>query len=320
MSRRIVFMGTPAFAVPSLLALHQAGYEFAAVVCQPDKPQGRGKKLCACPVKTAAQALGLPVLQFPCLRAPEGVAALRELAPDYFITAAFGQILSQELLDIPKLGTVNVHASLLPKYRGPAPINWCLIQGETRTGVTTMMTDAGVDTGDMLLREAIDILPGERAGALSERLSHLGASLLIRTLKDLADGTCPREKQQESQATRFPMLRREDGEIDWLDSAAEIVNRMRGLDPWPGIFTHLGEETLKIWDAEALPEKAVAAPGTVLVSNNKGGLLVATGDGILRVTQLQAAGARRQECCAYLCGHCIDEGMVLGKETNEVHG
>lgn len=320
MSKRIVFMGTPDFAVPSLLALHEAGYEFAGVVCQPDKPQGRGKKLCACPVKIKAQELGLPVLQFPRLRAPEGVAALSALAPDYFITAAFGQILSQELLDIPRLGTINVHASLLPKYRGPAPINWCLIQGETRTGVTTMMTDAGVDTGDMLLREAIDILPGERAGALSERLSHLGAQVLLRTLKDLDDGTCPREKQDEAQATRFPMLRREDGEIDWLDGAVEIVGRMRGLDPWPGIFTHQGEETLKIWDAEALPEKAIAEPGTVLVSNQKDGLLVATGDGILRVTQLQAAGAKRQECCAYLCGHCIEAGTILGRKSEAVSG
>lgn len=315
MRERIVFMGTPEFGEPSLRALVTAGYDIVGVCCQPDRPQGRGKKLCCPPVKDVATELDIPVFQFPRLRAQEGLDAMRAIEPDYFVTAAFGQILSQKLLDIPKNGTVNVHASLLPKYRGPAPINWCLIEGETKTGVTTMMTDAGVDTGDMLLQRETEILPGERAGDLSIRLSHLGAELLIETLERLHNGTCPRIPQDEAQATRHPMLDKNLGRIDWHLSAQSIVNRMRGLDPWPGIFTTFEDDlVLKIWDAKTIPQNSSALPGTVLVADPKRGMQIATGGGILEILTLQAPGTKRLDTAAFLRGRPLAEGIRLGME------
>ena len=226
-------MGTPEFAVPSLEALLGAGYEVAAAVTQPDRPVGRKGTLTPPPVKVCAQAHGVPVLQFERIRRPEGRQALSALAPDLFVTAAFGQILSQRVLDIPRLGTINVHASLLPAYRGSAPINWCLLRGEARTGVTTMMTDAGIDTGDMLLREETDILPEETAEELSTRLSKIGAETLLRTLRALEAGTLVRTPQDESAASYYPMLDKELGRMDFSRPARELHNQVRGLYPWP---------------------------------------------------------------------------------------
>ncbi len=311
---RIVFMGTPLFAVPSLAALLDSAHEVVGVFCQPDRPQGRGNKLTACPVKQLAESRAVPVYQFQKLRAPEGVAALMALKSDYVVTAAFGQILSQALLDIPAHGTVNVHASLLPNYRGPAPINWCLINGETMTGVTTMMTDAGIDTGDTLLFDAVPILPDECAGALTERLSHVGAALLMRTLDKLEKGVCPRAPQDHALASRHPMLTKELGRIDWSRSAKQIVDLIRGTDPWPGAHTAMDGGVLKVIWARALAQDTDAAPGTVLTGDAKHGLTIATGQGVLAVEQLQAPGGKRMPAADYLRGHPMTPGMRLGEE------
>lgn len=310
---RIVFMGTPEFAVPSLSALHAAGYEVVAACTQPDRQKGRGKKMVACPVKERALALSIPVLQFERIRTPEGIAALEALSPDLFVTAAFGQILSQKLLDIPRLGTVNVHASLLPAYRGPAPINWCIMEGEAQAGVTTMMTDAGIDTGDMLMARAVDIGDTETAGELTERLSHVGAELLIETLAAMEDGMLRRTPQDHAAATRHPMLTKDTGRIDWTQDAKRIACLVRGVDPWPGAHTHLPDGgTLKIWAADVLDDDSGAAPGTVLYADAKRGMAVACGTGALRILSLQAPGAKRMAATDYLRGHPMGADIRLG--------
>lgn len=300
---RIVFLGTPEFGVPSLKALKQAGYEVVGVFTQPDKPKGRGKKMQMSPVKECAMEMGIPVFQ-PIKIRLDGVEDLRALKPDLCVTAAFGQILSQEILDIPTIGTVNVHSSLLPKYRGSAPINWALIQGENRTGVTTMMTDKGLDTGDILLKKETDILPGENAEELTERLSYIGADLLIETIRLLEKGECPREKQKEEEMTYFPMLKKEMGLMDWHMSADQLCCRVRGLYPWPGTYTLINGEVLKIWKAEKAAGQG-KAPGTILVADAKNGLVIQAGDDALQVIELQAQGGKRMNAKDYLRGHPI---------------
>lgn len=310
---RIVFMGTPAFAVPSLEALLENGYDVVAAVTQPDRPSGRRMQLTPCPVKALALARGVRVLQFERIRRQEGLDALRAAQADLFVTAAFGQILSQAVLDIPPLGTVNVHASLLPKYRGPAPVNWCIIGGETETGVTTMLTDAGIDTGDILLQKSTPIDHTETAGALTERLSALGAALLVETLARIEAGTCPRARQDAALATRQPMLDKSTGRIDWTLPAASIARLVRGVHPWPGAWTVMPDGgTLKIWEAAATP--AHGAPGEILCADGKQGLSVACGDGALRVAVLQAPGTRRMQAADYLRGHPMTPGVRLGSE------
>ena len=308
---RVVFMGTPEFAVPSLKALLDAGYGVVGVFTQPDRPVGRGHKLAACPVKKLAVERGVPVYQFERLRNEEGLACLRALAPDIVVTAAFGQILSQALLDVPKMGTVNVHASLLPAYRGAAPINWCILNGETRTGVTTMLTDAGVDTGAMLLRRETDIGEVETAAELSVRLSQLGAELLIETLKGYIAGEIAPTPQDERLASRQPMLKKEMGLIDWTRSAKEIACQARGLDPWPSAWTDCLGGTLKIYRAR--PVEGEGNPGTVLRSSAKEGLFVACGEGALEVLEMQAPGGKRMSARAYLAGKKIEPGTRFGE-------
>ena len=308
---RVVFMGTPEFAVPSLKALLDAGYAVVGVFTQPDRPVGRGHKLAACPVKKLAVERGVPVYQFERLRNEEGLACLRSLAPDIVVTAAFGQILSQALLDVPKMGTVNVHASLLPAYRGAAPINWCILNGETRTGVTTMLTDAGVDTGAMLLRRETDIGETETAAELSARLSQLGAELLIETLKGYIAGEIAPTPQDERLASRQPMLKKEMGLIDWTRSAKEIACQARGLDPWPSAYTDYAGGTLKIYRAR--PAMGEGEPGTVLRSSAKEGLFVACGEGALEVLEMQAPGGKRMSARAYLAGKKIEPGTRFGE-------
>ena len=308
---RVVFMGTPEFAVPSLKALLDAGYGVVGVFTQPDRPVGRGHKLAACPVKKLALERGVPVYQFERLRNEEGLACLRSLAPDIVVTAAFGQILSQALLDVPKMGTVNVHASLLPAYRGAAPINWCILNGETRTGVTTMLTDAGVDTGAMLLRRETDIGETETAAELSARLSQLGAELLIETLKGYIAGEIAPTPQDERLASRQPMLKKEMGLIDWTRSAKEIACQARGLDPWPSAYTDYLGGTLKIY--RACPVEGEGDPGTVLRSSAKEGLFVACGEGALEVLEMQAPGGKRMSARAYLAGKKIEPGTRFGE-------
>ena len=308
---RIVFMGTPQFAVPSLEALLDAGYDVVGAFTQPDRPVGRGHKLAACPVKEAALRRGVPVYQFERLRSEEGLACLRGLAPDLVVTAAFGQILSQALLDVPRLGTVNVHASLLPAYRGAAPINWCIINGETKTGVTTMLTDAGVDTGDMLLRRETDIGEMETARELTERLAQMGAELLIETLAGYIAGEITPTKQDERLASRQPMLKKEMGRIDWTRSAAQIACQARGLNPWPCACTGYAGGVLKVYLAR--PAQGEGEPGTVLVASAKEGLIVACGEGALEILEMQAPGGKRMTARAYLAGKKIEPGTKFGE-------
>ena len=312
---RIVFMGTPEFAVPSLQALLDNGYEVVGAFTQPDRPSGRGNKLTACPVKQLALAHNIPVYQFEKIRRREGREALEALRPDLCVTAAFGQILSQRILDIPPLGTVNVHASLLPAYRGSAPINWCIALGEKVAGVTTMFTDAGIDTGDMALRVETPIGELETAGELTGRLSHLGAGLLIDTLRAIERGDCPREKQDESKMSHQGMLSREDGKIDWSLSAHEIACRVRGFNPWPGTFTACEGGVMKLWLAREAADCAhTGAPGEVLEASAKKGLYIACGSGVLEVLEMQAPGAKRMQAKSYLMGKSIPVGTILGKE------
>jgi len=312
MSLRIVFMGTPDYGVPSLEALIAAGYEVAGVFCQPDKPSGRGKKITYCPVKQCAIAHGIPVFQ-PAKTRVDGVAPLRELAPDLCVTAAFGHILSQEVLDIPRIGTVNVHASLLPKYRGSAPVNWALIQGETVTGVTTMMTDKGMDTGDILMQREVAVLPGENAGELVDRLSKVGAELLIETLRAIERGDCPRQKQDEAEATYYPLLKKEMGRIEFGKTAKQISDFVRGMTPWPGAYAG----PYKVLAAEAEAYDGPEAPGTVMRADPKQGLLVRCGEGALRVTRMQAAGGKPMNACDYLRGHQMEAGAPIAPDMTD---
>lgn len=306
---RIVFLGTPDFGVPSLKALVEAGHDVVGVFTQPDKPKGRGNKMLPSPVKVCAQGFGIPVFQPVKIRV-DGVEDLRALAPDLCVTAAFGQILSQEVLDIPKIGTVNVHSSLLPKYRGSAPINWAVMEGETVTGVTTMMTDKGLDTGDILLKREVPILPGETAEELTLRLAPIGAELLIETVRRLEAGDCPREKQNEAEASYFPMLKKEMGDIDWNLPAEKIVNLVRGLTPWPGTCFAWGEgETVKVWKAETA-ENPGFTPGTIIAADAKQGLVIAAGENAVRVMELQAPGGKRMNAKDYLRGHPVSYKSV----------
>ena len=305
---RIVFMGTPAYAAESLKALIQNDYEVAGVFTQPDRPKGRGGKVAMCEAKKVAIEHGIPVFQPRRIRT-DGVESLKSLAPDLCVTAAFGQILSEEVLAIPRLGTVNVHASLLPEYRGSAPINWCIMMGETRTGVTTMMTDKGIDTGDILLQKETDILPTETAGELTERLARLGADLLIETLRRIQKGDCPRRKQDESRMSYYPMLKKEMGQIDWTQTAHEIACKVRGLNPWPGASTVSSHGVLKILAAHTDEGDEKYEPGRVLIQDSKQGLKIQTGQDALWIDVLQAPGGKAMAAKDYLRGHPLPAGV-----------
>lgn len=311
---RVAFMGTPEFAVPSLRALAEDGrYDIVGVITQPDRPAGRGNRLTACPVKQFALERGLPVYQFERIRRPDGVEKMRGLAPDVCVTAAFGQILTQELLDIPARGTVNVHASLLPKHRGSAPINWCILMGETETGVTIMRTDAGIDTGDMLKSASTPIGELETAGELTARLSELGAKLLAETLPDYLEGRIQPIPQDHDAASYQPMLDKGMGEIDWTQSAEDIACRVRGLNPWPCAYTDLNGGRLKLYLAKAIDTDSSAAPGTVIASSPKEGLVVKCGEGALEVLEMQAPGGKRMAAKAYLMGKKIEVGTTFAR-------
>lgn len=312
---RIVFLGTPEFAVPSLKALCDSGHEVIGVFTQPDRPKGRGNKVIPSPVKVFAAERGIPVFQ-PVRIRKESVEDLKALQPDLCVTAAFGQILSQELLDIPRLGTVNVHASLLPRHRGSAPINWAILQGDEIVGVTTMFTDKGIDTGDMLLKAETPYIKGETAGELTLRMADLGARLLIDTLKKLEDGTLVRIPQDHAQMTYDPMLTKDMGIIDWSMRAADIVNRIHGLNPWPGCSTAAAGGRLKLLRAEAID--GAGQPGEIIAADAKTGLVIAAGEGAVAVTQLQAPGGKPMSSKDYLRGHPMAVGTVLKEEA--VHG
>ena len=310
---RIVFMGTPDFAVPTLKALVENGYEVVGVFTQPDRPKGRGNKVVFSPVKEYALTKNIPVFQPDRIRR-DGVEDLKALKPDLCVTAAFGQILSQEILDIPTHGTFNVHASLLPKHRGSAPIAWAIMQGDKEAGVTTMVTFRGIDNGDMLLKAATPIQTGETTAELTERLSHIGADLLIETLRRLEAGTLVRTPQNEDEMTYDPMLTKEMGIIDWSMTAQEIVNRIHGLNPWPGCSTTIPGGRLKILRAATTVGKG--APGEIIMADAKAGLVIAAGKGGVSVLQLQAPGGKPMNAKDYLRGHPMQAGSVLKEEQS----
>ena len=302
---RIVFMGTPDFAVPSLEGLIQAGHTVCGVFCQPDKPVGRHQnKLQAPPVKQAALAHGIPVFQPTKLRDGTALEQLEELAPELIVVAAYGRILPDDILNLPPMGCINVHSSLLPKYRGAAPINWAVINGETETGVTIMDMATELDAGDIIAQVSTPIDSEETVETLHDRLAQLGGELLVRTVADLAAGTAVRTPQDPSQVTFAPLLSRELSPIDWSRSAKDIHNQVRGLVPWPATSTDiLNGETVKIFAVRETGASTGKVPGTVLAAG-KDGIDVACGDGmVLRILELQAPGSRRMAAADYLRGH-----------------
>lgn len=308
-------MGTPEFAVPSLeTLLSMPQVEVVGVFTQPDRPSGRGHKLEKPPVKLLAEAHGVPVFQFEKIRRQEGLDALRAVKPDLCVTAAFGQILSKKILEVPRLGTINVHASLLPRHRGSAPVNWCIIQGEKRSGVTTMLTDVGLDTGDMLLKSEVEILPEETAGELTDRLALVGAELLKQTVLLYTKGKLSPIPQDEALSSYEPMLTKELGEVDFSKSAAEIDCLVRGVNPWPGAYTHLNGEVLKLWKVSPRPWEGTEADGSVLKASAREGLLVKCGNGALELEIIQLPGGKRMSAKSYLAGRSIETGTVLGKQ------
>ena len=308
---RMIFMGTPEFACPSLQMLIERGEEVLAVVTQPDRPKGRGQQLAPPPVKALAEKHGLTVMQPVKVRAPEFIEVVRGLSPDLIVVVAFGQILPKALLDIPRYGCINVHASLLPRYRGAAPINWCIINGEAETGVTTMQMDAGLDTGAMLVGKATPIDPEEDSNSLHDRLAVIGAETLAETLDLLVGGKLVSRKQDDALSCYAPMLKKEDGMIDWGQTAQAVKNRVRGMTPWPGAFTFLDATTLKICRAGVA--HGSGAPGTVL-SAGKQGLEVACADGSVIIEELQLEGRKRLKAADFLAGCKIEPGTILGKK------
>jgi len=304
---RIAFLGTPEFALPSLKALIDRG-DTLAVFTQPDRPVGRKAVLTPPPVKSLAKANGIPVYQFEKIRSAEGREALEAFAPDLMVTAAFGQLLSSKNLAIPRLGTINVHGSLLPKYRGASPIQSAIIAGETETGVTTMMTDIGMDTGDMLLRASTAIDPDETYEQLSARLAVLGADLLLKTIMQLENGSLVRIPQDPAEATVCHMLKKEDGKINPSRSAKEIHDLVRGTNPWPCAFALLDDQPLKIYETRRTERSFSDAPGTL--RENDGKLFLCCGDGVLEIVSLQAVGKKRMAADAFLRG-CHLDGKIL---------
>ena len=312
---KAVFMGTPDFAVPTLQKMVDMGIEITAVVTQPDKAKGRGKKVIYSPVKECALAHDLPVYQPVRIKKdPEFIQTLRDMQPDVIVVVAFGQILPKEILDIPRLGCVNVHASLLPKFRGAAPIQWSIIDGEEVTGVTTMLMDAGLDTGDMLLKTEIPMDPKETGGSLHDKLAAVGGELLEKTLIGLEAGTIVPEKQDDSQAGEYArMLDKELGHIDFNQPAVVIERLIRGLNPWPSAYTYIDGKTLKIWEAEVLDRNYGCEYGEVAeVTRNC--LIIQTGIGALSVKSVQLQGKKRMDIAAFLNGYTIEKGTRFDNE------
>jgi methionyl-tRNA formyltransferase len=307
---RIVFMGTPEFAVPSLQALLKSDDQVVGIVTQPDRPKGRGQQVAFSPVKVIAQREGLPALQPTKMKDQGFMAELSAWKPDVIAVAAFGRILPPAILSLPPRGCINVHGSLLPKYRGAGPIQWALINGETETGITTMLMDEGMDTGAMLLQEAMPIQPDDTAGSLSLRLAELGGRLLVETLAQLKAGTLTPRPQDHSLATMAPLLKKEDGLIDWAMPARSIANRIRGLSPWPGVYTFFKTDRWTICRATVINEATTLPPGRI-VALVKDAIHAATGQGILAIHELQPANSRRMQAGEYLAGHPIHVGMHL---------
>jgi len=309
---KLVFCGTPQFAVPSLERLVAAGFSVQLVVCQPDRPQGRGMELAAPPVKQAAQRLGLPVVQPEKIKKNEEFQKqLTDLHPDAIVVVAYGRIIPPWMLHLPPMGNINVHASLLPKYRGAAPIQWSLASGETVTGVTTMLLDEGLDTGDILLKRQMPIAPDDTAATLAPRLAELGADLLVETLLELKRGTLEPVPQDDSLATLAPLLKKEDGLVDFSRSAREIHNRLRGFQPWPGAYTHFRGKSLKIIAARVSDSVPQLSPGELRMSNDK--LLAGCGSGaVLELLQVQPEGKKAMSVSEFISGYRPADGERLG--------
>jgi len=304
-------MGTPEFAVPGLRALYENGYDVALVVTQPDRPRGRGRKVTPSPVKAAAMDLGIQVIQPASVKTAEFVDQIKSYKPDFQIVIAYGKILPENVLAVPRAGTINIHASLLPKLRGAAPIQWAIINGEQQTGVCSMQMDKGMDTGDILLCAPEPIKPQDTAGTLHDRLAVQGAEVLLETLKKWADHTLHPVPQDHSLATYAPLLSKDDGLINWSKSAQSLERFIRGVTPWPGAYTFLDETRLKIFKSTPIAAESAEPPGTVL-RGFPDELRVAAGDGVLSILEIQGASGNRMQIKEFLKGHNIPPGSVLG--------
>lgn len=307
---KIIFMGTPDFSVGALNSIVEAGHEVALVVTQEDKPKGRGQEMQYTPVKEAAIKHGIEVYQPHRIKTEEAMEKLRSYDADVFVVVAYGQIFSKELLEMPKYGCINIHASLLPKYRGAAPIQWSIIEGEKVTGVTTMYMADGVDTGDMLEKIEVEISDDETGGSLHDKLMEAGANLIVSTLQKLESGTATRTVQDEALSTHTKKLDKSLGDIDFTKSAVEIERLIRGLNPWPSAYTRYNGKTLKIWKAQVIDRDYDGQPGQI-VDKTKQAIIVKTGKGALAITELQIEGKKRMTTESYMCGATIDMGAVL---------
>ena len=307
---KIIFMGTPDFSVGTLEALIEAGHDVVLAVTQPDKPKGRGKEMQFTPVKECALKHQIPVYQPRRVREPECVEELRKYKADIMVVVAFGQILPKEILEMTAYGCVNVHASLLPKYRGAAPIQWAILDGEAVSGVTTMQMNEGLDTGDMLLKTEVVLEEKETGGSLHDKLAQAGAALCVETLKGLEEGSITPIPQGETTTSYAKMLDKQLGRIDWRKSAVEIERLIRGLSPWPSAYTNWDEKVMKIWDAKVHEGMTGSEPGTI-IKVEKDAFYVQTGDGILQVCELQIPGKKRMDAGAFLRGYQVKEGAIL---------
>lgn len=307
---KVIFMGTPEFAVPTLKKLHENGHEIQLVVTQPDKPSGRGKKLKKSEVKEAAEQLGLPVFQPDKIKKQENIQVLKQYNPDVIVVVAYGQLLSREILELPKYGCINVHASLLPNLRGAAPLNWSIINGEKKTGVTTMKMDVGLDTGDMLLKTEVEITENMNVGELHDILMHKGADLLIETLDKLGKNEIVPEKQDDSLFDYAPMFNNENRKIDWNAEAKSIHNLIRGLSPWPTAYFIMEGKSVKVYEASYTDEKTDYSPGYVIKAENDG-IYVAAGNGTVIIKEIQMPGKKKMKVDAYLRGNKFPEHIVL---------
>lgn len=307
---KVVYMGTPDFSVGALEAIIQSGHEVTAVVTQPDKPKGRSKELQISPVKACALKYNLPVFQPVKIKEAEAVAKLREFEADIFVVAAFGQILSKEILTMPKYGCVNIHASLLPKYRGASPIQWAVLNGEEVSGVTIMQMDEGIDTGDILMQETVTLDAKETGESLFDKLAVCGAELIVKALDAIEAGTVTPTLQDEAASTHVGMLKKEFGRMDFSQDAVVLERKIRGLNSWPSAYTYMKGKTLKIWDADVLDIDIKGEPGEVL-EVAKDSFSVCTGKGILQIKEVQLEGKKRMDVKSFLLGNTIEKGMIF---------
>ena len=308
---RIVFFGTPEFAVPAFTALLRSRHHILGVITQPDEPKGRGLRVSMPPVRTIALGEHIHVLQPESMKDVTVFDALDQWKPDACVVVAFGQILPLQLLQIPRFGCVNLHGSLLPKYRGSAPVQWAICNGEAETGVTSMLMDQGMDTGPILLKRSLEIGPKERAYELADRLAKLGAALILETLDALETGSMEPEPQDSDHASLAPILKKTDGVIRWSDDASRIANLVRGMDPWPGAYTYYGNEPWRLWNVEAVEDTpSPQSPGTIL-SATREGITIAAGNGAISIRELQPASRRRMPVHAYLSGHRVSSGSTV---------